>query len=316
MLTAFRGLPCAFFLLMSCGRTELDAFSFEGNGVSTSKGGTLYRTSEANVTVSTGNGGVSSDGRRSSPMTSPSGGSRAGNATTTMGGKSIAMGGRSPYGDAIATGGNSLLGSTSSPGGSLARGGAVSAGGSSATAGALSAAGAASIGGRQATGGASSADSQTFAGSSSTSGTVDINGYCQSIGYSGAILDSANAYGWQCYTISGIRAALSMTAACNWQYGLGTTIDRMLDYWASDSWRCSPTPNQLGTPDLDGYCRSKGFTGVILVGSTAYDWRCHTETGTLVMFSPTAACTWTYASPNAIDRTGDYFNPNAWTCWD
>jgi hypothetical protein len=147
-------------------------------------------------------------------------------------------------------------------------------------------------------------------------GSVDIGGYCQSIGYIGAILGGANAYGWQCYTSSGVRSSLSMSAACNWQYGPGITIDRMLDYFDPDSWRCSPTPHQLGRPDFDGYCQSIGFADAISVGSTAYDWRCQAASGAITAFSMTAACAWTYGDSNTVDRTGDFFNPNAVSCWN
>ncbi|WP_033343181.1 hypothetical protein [Catenuloplanes japonicus] len=75
----------------------------------------------------------------------------------------------------------------------------------------------------------------------------------------------------------------------------------------------SSAATQRGGLNLAGYCESKGYTGLKLIDSTAYGWRC-TTSSTTDSIHVIDACTWQYG-PGQIDRMSDYFDPKSWTCW-
>lgn len=72
---------------------------------------------------------------------------------------------------------------------------------------------------------------------------------------------------------------------------------------------------QLGGIDLSGYCQSLGDQGVSLDGTNAYSWRCVQPDGSHVGFSMGSACQWQFNDSNAVDRVGNFFDPDSWTCF-
>jgi hypothetical protein len=74
-------------------------------------------------------------------------------------------------------------------------------------------------------------------------------------------------------------------------------------------------PQQLGGLDLGAYCRSIGAADAVLTGSTAYDWHCAGPDGKLGDLTFAAACRWTYATGEAVDRIGDFRDPTSVSCW-
>jgi serine/threonine protein kinase len=144
----------------------------------------------------------------------------------------------------------------------------------------------------------------------------NLAGYCQSIGDSSASLDGDTGYSWTCVTPSGQHVGLSMTAACQWQYNDPQAEDRLGNYFAPNSWQCFSNAQKLGlVNNLSGYCQSIGNSSASLDGNTAYNWSCVTPSGQHVGLSMTAACQWQYNNNQAIDRLGNYFDPNSWECW-
>ncbi|MEU4240849.1 hypothetical protein [Actinoplanes sp. NPDC026619] len=75
------------------------------------------------------------------------------------------------------------------------------------------------------------------------------------------------------------------------------------------------TPQSLGGLDIGAYCRSIGFTGATLTGSTAYDWHCVAADGGLGDLTFEAACRWAYSTGEAVDRIGDFRDPASVSCW-
>ena len=76
-----------------------------------------------------------------------------------------------------------------------------------------------------------------------------------------------------------------------------------------------PPPSRLGGLDVGAYCRSTGYAGATLTGSTAYDWHCVAGDGRRGDLSFEAACEWAYGTPNAVDRIADFRDPASVSCW-
>lgn len=68
----------------------------------------------------------------------------------------------------------------------------------------------------------------------------------------------------------------------------------------------------LGGVDLDGYCKSIGYWGVVLESHDAYGWRCQRATER-AHISMTAACRWQYGNPAARDVL-PALGPYDWKC--
>ncbi|MET8151218.1 hypothetical protein ACIBSW_21050 [Actinoplanes sp. NPDC049668] len=77
----------------------------------------------------------------------------------------------------------------------------------------------------------------------------------------------------------------------------------------------STPPRKLGGLDLGAYCRSLGNAGAVLAGPTAYDWHCAGADGGRSDLTFDAACRWTYATGDAVDRIGDFRDPASVECW-
>ncbi|MEO8970225.1 MAG: hypothetical protein ABI406_01350 [Ktedonobacteraceae bacterium] len=147
-------------------------------------------------------------------------------------------------------------------------------------------------------------------------GISNMNGYCQSIGDSGASLDGSTAYNWNCVTSDGQHNGISMTAACQWQYSNSQAVDFVQDYFNPYSWQCFTYVQLLGgISNLNGYCQSIGDSGASLDGNTAYNWSCVTPDGQHNGVSMSAACQWQYNTSQTIPRLGNYSDPSSWQCW-
>lgn len=71
----------------------------------------------------------------------------------------------------------------------------------------------------------------------------------------------------------------------------------------------------LGEVDLAGYCRSQGYSGVSLAGTTAVDWYCDRAPNVRDSLSVNEACRWQYRQGLALARYADVHNPDSWQCW-
>ncbi len=69
-------------------------------------------------------------------------------------------------------------------------------------------------------------------------GGVNLNGYCKSIGDTGASLDGKTAFDWHCVTQSGAHVGITVTAACQWQYKRSDASALWNNYFSPYSWRC------------------------------------------------------------------------------
>ena len=158
-------------------------------------------------------------------------------------------------------------------------------------------------------------------------GGIDWNGYCQSLGGSGASLDGGTINDWHCVDASGKHVGIDSGAACQWQYQ-PNAIGRWDTFNDPNSWACfgsassSPSPSspnggqlqKLGGIDWNGYCQSLGGSGASLDGGTINDWHCVDASGKHVGIDSGAACQWQY-QPNAIGRWDTFNDPNSWACF-
>jgi len=69
-------------------------------------------------------------------------------------------------------------------------------------------------------------------------GGVDLEAYCQSLGYSGVELIQPNVYGWRCVDSNGSTSSISVIAACRVQYDDPTATANYSDFNDPDSWYC------------------------------------------------------------------------------
>ncbi|HLZ57354.1 MAG TPA: hypothetical protein VKR06_10445, partial [Ktedonosporobacter sp.] len=144
-------------------------------------------------------------------------------------------------------------------------------------------------------------------------GIENLDGYCQSLGYSGANHNPANANDWYC--IKERSASIDMNAACNWQYHRNDLVSRTAHPNDPNSWQCygPQGDNPGGVYNLDGYCQAIGYSGANHDAVDAYGWRCIQQTKTSIVM--TQACQWTYKRTNVVARTVDQSNPYLWQCW-
>jgi hypothetical protein len=70
-------------------------------------------------------------------------------------------------------------------------------------------------------------------------GVYNLDGYCQSFGYSGVNHDAANAYDWYC--IQQKRIDFDMTKACQWTYNRTDVEARTVDLSNPYLWECWTT---------------------------------------------------------------------------
>lgn len=70
-----------------------------------------------------------------------------------------------------------------------------------------------------------------------------------------------------------------------------------------------------GGMDLYGYCLSKGYANVSLIGQTVYDWKCKTSSGQYVSINLSDECLWQYKGVLNVPKFTDVNNPYSWACY-
>jgi hypothetical protein len=153
------------------------------------------------------------------------------------------------------------------------------------------------------------------AGAVTMLGGADLDAYCHSIGGARVSLQGANGYSWHCAKANGQELPLSVLEACKETYDDPDAVDLLENYFNPYSWKCFTDAKQWGGVNLDGYCKSQGYKGVIRIGNTAYSWSCQTASGQRVGISVTDACQWTWGNQSLIARMANYNDPNSWQCW-
>jgi hypothetical protein len=106
-------------------------------------------------------------------------------------------------------------------------------------------------------GSSTSTPTQTSGGQTQKLGSINWNGYCQSLGGSGASLDGGTLNDWHCVDAAGKHVGIDPGAACQWQYG--TNIAKWDTFNDPNSWACfgsaSSSPQTLRIrPDAAGGC--------------------------------------------------------------
>ncbi|MDI6100795.1 hypothetical protein QLQ12_19470 [Actinoplanes sp. NEAU-A12] len=145
-------------------------------------------------------------------------------------------------------------------------------------------------------------------------GAPDLGGYCQSQGYTDAVLTGSTAYDWHCRGNDNRQADISFDEACRWTY-VPRNVHRIGTFSDPASVRCWFVSNrQGGAPDFTRYCRSQGFDTAVLSGDTAYDWHCRSsESGALADINVGQACFETYFGYR-LDRFTNFRDPHSWEC--
>jgi len=69
-------------------------------------------------------------------------------------------------------------------------------------------------------------------------GSLNIAGYCQSIGYATAGTNPSDAHSWSCRTSSNGAVPADLAAVCQWQYGLSDAYAGFTDSKNAYSWLC------------------------------------------------------------------------------
>lgn len=78
----------------------------------------------------------------------------------------------------------------------------------------------------------------------------------------------------------------------------------------------TPTPRALGVPNLDAWCKYKGYARVVTVAPNAYGLRCERTNGEKEHFSVLEACKYQFSNPGAVDSYRDFNNAYNWECYD
>jgi hypothetical protein len=100
-----------------------------------------------------------------------------------------------------------------------------------------------------------------------------------------------------------------MTSACNWQYARNDLIAQTKDHNDPYSWGCYDHQGNMmgGINDMDGYCKSQGYSTASLAGKkTADDWKCQQK------IDLTQGCIMRYNRPDAKARKND---GDVWYCY-
>jgi hypothetical protein len=148
-------------------------------------------------------------------------------------------------------------------------------------------------------------------------GGLDVGAYCRSLGQADAQLTGTTAYDWHCVGRDGTRTDLTFAAACRWTYRTDWAVDRIGDFRDPASvscWRVTPT---ILTPDFTNFCTTTGHSGAVLLGTTAYDWRCvsYNRSGpTYYDVDVRAACAYTAGGVATVERFNDYYDAQSWQC--
>lgn len=161
-------------------------------------------------------------------------------------------------------------------------------------------------------------------------GSVDLKAYCQRRGYDGAELDGPiegpyAAYNWRCFD-STRTDSIDVQDACRAEYGLPDATAKAADLNDAYSWRCysrhQPSSSgevELGSVDLDGYCKSLGYDGAELEGPryasyAAYNWRCF-DSARKDSIDVQGACQYEYSRPDATAHATNVNDAYSWRCY-
>jgi hypothetical protein len=146
-------------------------------------------------------------------------------------------------------------------------------------------------------------------------------GFCRSLGYISVRTVGNTYYDWRCIDRNGNDVSFSMQASCQWQYHTANVWDVTINFYSATGMGCFGT-RMLGGINLNGFCQSEGYEGVILLGSTANDWHCYSRSfggalltaGALVGFDLYDACEWMYNQPDAVARFANFYSATSWQC--
>jgi murein DD-endopeptidase MepM/ murein hydrolase activator NlpD len=88
------------------------------------------------------------------------------------------------------------------------------------------------------------------------------------------------------------------------------------NYWTANPPVYAPGfGTNLGGVDLVGYCKSLGYVGAGLFGTTAWNWACVDKSGNHIGINVTAACQWNYHRSDANSLWNDFYDPYSWRCY-
>jgi hypothetical protein len=148
-------------------------------------------------------------------------------------------------------------------------------------------------------------------------GGLDLKGYCQSLGDPSVTTIGNTYYSWRCVDRNGNNVQFSMQAACQWQYHINNAYDWTDNFYSATGGLCFRVDKILGGINARAYCQNIGAQDVILLGNTAYDWRCYGGIygiGSYVPFDMGDACRWMYNTSDTEARFADFYTPTSWQC--
>ena len=139
-----------------------------------------------------------------------------------------------------------------------------------------------------------------------SSGGVNLDAYCRSLGAVYAVRYSASPSGWSCQYQEGLRQSLSIGQACQYQLapliaaGLRVGEDSGSDPTQRRCLVVGSAVQNLGGMDLAGYCKNlgHGYNGSTNVGGVD-GWYCTPRTATS-RIDLNAVCLWQYGSRTTL----------------
>jgi hypothetical protein len=147
-------------------------------------------------------------------------------------------------------------------------------------------------------------------------GQADLARYCRIHEQAAVSLDGTTAYDWHCTQPPAVKTSLSVIELCRWQYGSPTATARYDDFHNPYSWQCWDHIRSLGRPDLEKYCRARGYSSAALEGPTIDMWHCVSANGGRAGIDEDSACRWQYGSLVLVANPGLVNAPwERWDCW-
>gem|GEM_PF-2125908 len=151
-------------------------------------------------------------------------------------------------------------------------------------------------------------------------GGVNLSSWCKSKFGSRfkAKLIGQTAGDWVCEQSKGNRRPISVTSACQLQYGRVVHKAKATDWSNPYSWRCMKKVRvaTLKGVNLTAWCKSKygkRFKAK-LIGKTAGDWTCEQSAGNRRPISVTAACQLQYGRRAYKSKALNWNDPYSWKC--
>lgn len=172
-----------------------------------------------------------------------------------------------------------------------------------------------------------------------TTGGMDFNGYCRSLGYDRETHNPGNAYSYKC-ALDNQETDVDVFALCQWQYSGQLPYVGLRDANDANSWYCASTPQptlpqqtqpqnggeQSGSGngsvseppghgmDILGWCQSKGKSGTINTGD-AFGWGCTNDDGSWAFsIDIDPVCQFSSGGVYPYAHLGDQADPSSWTC--